>query len=226
MKLKLTVCLVLIAQCVAYAQTKKSIPTSIVGAWEVWIPGAVTYHQKESKVYQVYEAGSAMSRLQISADGNFQWGNSKSKLTEVRPWYAEENKRYFSVKDLRNNVYDFWYKESADELIFLFGGVGGHAATGIRIGDKIAEKKVTEKASSEIQKPSENSSSTQQQANVKSAEKGGGFKVNDKVLVLWSGGWYKAKILEEKTPKYLVHYDGWGSLYDEWVTADRIKKEE
>lgn len=215
----------LIAQCFAIAQTKKNIPASIVGKWDVWIPGAVTYQQKGSDIYQVYEPGSAMSQLQISADGSFKWGNRKGKLTEVRPWYAEESKRYFSVKDLRDNSYDFWYKESTDELIFLFGEVGGHAATGSRIGDKVASKQVTEKPKSDVQKPSEHSSSTQP-VDTKSTDKGGNYKINDKVLVLWTGGWYKAQILEDKSPKYLVRYDGWGSLYDEWVTVDRIKKEE
>ena len=225
MKLKLTICLVIVAQFFAYSQSKKSLPASIVGTWDVWIPGAVTYLQKQSNVYQIYEPGSAMSRLHISADGSFQWGNRESKLNEVRPWYAEENKRYFSVKDLRNNVYDFWYKESTDELIFLFGEVGGHAATGSRIGDKLSIKQDFEKPDSNVQKPSDNSSSTQQSI-TKSIDKSGRFKVNDKVLVLWSGGWYKAEILEEKNPKFLVRYDGWGYLYDEWVTEDRIKRGE
>jgi hypothetical protein len=224
MKTRLIIYLVLIAQCYVNAQTKKEVPLPIVGKWDVWIPGAVTYVQKESKIYQTYEPGSAMSQLQILADGSYRWGNSKSKLSEVRPWYADENKRYFSIKDLRNNVYDFWYKETIDELIFLFGEVGGHAATGSRIGDKITGNQPSEDSALGAGKPSENSVSTLL-IDSKSTGKSAQFTINDKVMVLWSGSWYKAQILEYKTPKYLVRYEGWGALYDEWVTADRIKNQ-
>ncbi|HEY9341738.1 MAG TPA: agenet domain-containing protein [Hanamia sp.] len=221
MKTKLITCLLLIAQCLTYAQKKNSVPNTIVGKWDVWIPGAITYVQKESKVYQVYEPGSALSQLQIFSDGSYQWGNSKSKLSEVRPWYSDENKLYFRLKDLRNNIYDFWYKEATDELIFLFGEVGGHAATGSRIGDRFGGKKLLKDSESGAKDLLSNQSVIS-----KSPGKNVGFKINDKVLVLWSGSWYEAQVLKYKTPKYLVRYKGWGSLYDEWVTVDRIRKEE
>jgi hypothetical protein len=225
MKTKLIIYLLFIAQCSSYAQTKKAVPASIIGKWDVWIPGAITYVQKDAKVYQVYESGSAMSQLHILADGSYQWGNSKSKLTEVRPWYADENRRYFSIKDLRDNVYDFWYKEQTDELIFLFGEVGGHAATGSRIGDKLAGKPIVDKPASGTDRPYSDTLNTRR-PDSKPNDNSTGFSINDKVLVSWSGSWYKAQILEYKTAKYLVRYEGWGSLYDEWVTVDRIKKEE
>lgn len=226
MKTKLIICLLFIAQFSCYAQTKRAVPASIIGKWDVWIPGAITYVHKDASVYQVYESGSAMSQLHIAADGSYKWGNSESKLIEVRPWYADENRRYFSIKDLRDNVYDFWYKEQTDELVFLFGEVGGHAATGSRIGgDKLAEKPIVDKLAPGTDKQYTDAPNTQQRDS-KSNGKSASLSINDKVLVLWSGSWYKAQILEYKTEKYLVRYDGWGSLYDEWVTIDRIKKVE
>ena len=48
-------------------------------------------------------------------------------------------------------------------------------------------------------------------------------KVGEKVNVIWNGTWYKSTILEIKNGKFKVHYDGWGSEWDEWVTSDRIK---
>jgi hypothetical protein len=225
MKTKLIIYLLFVAQFSSYAQTKKVVPPSITGKWDVWIPGAITYLQKDASVYQVYESGSAMSQLHIAADGSYQWGNSKSKLTEVKPWYADENRRYFSIKDLRDNVYDFWYKEQTDELVFLFGEVGGHAATGSRVGDKLAGKNTVDKPAPSTGKAYTDALKTPI-PDSKPKDKSTGFSVNDKVLVLWSGSWYKAQILEYKTSKYLVRYEGWGALYDEWVTVDKIKKAE
>ena len=220
MKTKLIICLLLITHCVTYAQKKNTVPNTLVGKWDVWIPGAITYTQKETKVYQVYEPGSALSQLQLHADGSYQWGNSKGKLLKVKPWYADENRVYFRIRDLRNNVYDFWYKEATDELIFLFGEVGGHAATGSRIGDKPGIK---QKAADTAIVTKDSLSS--RPVISKSPGKTVSFKVNDKVLVLWSGSWYEAQVLQYKAPQYLVRYKGWGSLYDEWVTADRMRKE-
>jgi hypothetical protein len=225
MKAKLIIGLLLIAPLFTNAQNKNSVPNTIIGKWDVWIPGAITYVQKETKVNQVYEPGSALSQLQISADGSYQWGNSKSKLSEVRPWYADEKRLYFRIKDLKNNVYDFWYKEATDELIFLFGEVGGHAATGSRVGDKFAGKQIVKDPSSGAINQSKDLLSTKS-INSNSPGKNVRFKINDKVFVLWSGGWYEAQILKYKTQKYLVRYKGWGSLYDEWVTVDRMRKEE
>lgn len=225
MKTKLITCLLLIAQFHTYAQNKNSVPNTIVGKWDVWIPGAITYVQKGSQVNQVYQPGSALSQLQISTDGSFQWGNSKGKLSEVRPWYSEENRLYFRLKDLRNNIYDFWYKELTDELIFLFGEVGGHAATGSRIGDKFVGKHLSKNPQPEADYQFKDSLKNRS-VNTKTTAKNIHFKINDKVMVMWSGGWYEAQILKYKSPKYLVRYKGWGSLYDEWVTIDRIKKEE
>jgi len=39
---------------------------------------------------------------------------------------------------------------------------------------------------------------------------------------------YEAKVIERKlignTPQYFLHYKGWNSKWDEWVTSDRVKK--
>ena len=49
------------------------------------------------------------------------------------------------------------------------------------------------------------------------------YDVNDKVKVEWKGGIYPATILEAGDGKYLIHYDGYASSWDEWITEDRIK---
>lgn len=43
------------------------------------------------------------------------------------------------------------------------------------------------------------------------------------VDVNWHGVWYKAEVLAKDGDKSLVHFDGFSSQFDEWVTADRIK---
>jgi len=49
------------------------------------------------------------------------------------------------------------------------------------------------------------------------------YDVNDKVKVEWKGGLYPATILKVENDKFLVHYDGYASSWDEWVTEGRIK---
>lgn len=43
------------------------------------------------------------------------------------------------------------------------------------------------------------------------------FKVGDTLLVKSDSKWYLAKILEVKNGKYKIHYDDFGSEWDEWV---------
>jgi hypothetical protein len=44
------------------------------------------------------------------------------------------------------------------------------------------------------------------------------------VSVLWKGKWYPATVLRVKGgPLYFVHYDGYGSNWDEWVGPGRIR---
>lgn len=51
-----------------------------------------------------------------------------------------------------------------------------------------------------------------------------GYKVGDKVSVEWKGQWWPAKILAIGNGKYKVHYDGYGSEWDEFVGPSRVKK--
>jgi len=186
----------------------QKIPSEIYGDWEVWIPGAVTYLAKDDAVYRQYNPGSPMNKLSIKPDGAFQWGQHSGKLQKVNPWYAEAGRAYYRISDKKNNTYDFWYKKESDQLILLFGEVGGHAATGSRF-------------------PSSKEGSTQKQVSIASSGTGrtnrSDFKVDDHVMIEWSGAWYKGKILEVKDGRYKVHYDGWTSKYDEWVPASRLK---
>jgi hypothetical protein len=45
----------------------------------------------------------------------------------------------------------------------------------------------------------------------------------DKAQVLWKGTWYPAAVLKAKGTECYIHYDGYGSNWDEWVGPDRIK---
>ncbi len=49
------------------------------------------------------------------------------------------------------------------------------------------------------------------------------FKVGDAVDVKWKGDWYPASVIDAKPGQWKVHYDGYGSSWDEWVTQDRIR---
>lgn len=49
------------------------------------------------------------------------------------------------------------------------------------------------------------------------------FKVGDSVDVKWKGSWYPASVLSVKNGRYKIHYDGYGSNWDEWVSDDRIR---
>jgi hypothetical protein len=45
----------------------------------------------------------------------------------------------------------------------------------------------------------------------------------DRAEVLWKGTWYPAHVLKGKGSECYIHYDGYGSNWDEWVGPDRIK---
>ena len=53
------------------------------------------------------------------------------------------------------------------------------------------------------------------------------YTKGQKVQVEWKGTWYASTILEvgsgANAGKYKIHYDGWGSEWDEWVPPSRIK---
>jgi len=52
------------------------------------------------------------------------------------------------------------------------------------------------------------------------------YSVGSKVEILWSGSWYKGEILEVNNDKYKIHYDGYGSAFDEWVSSERLRKQD
>ena len=43
------------------------------------------------------------------------------------------------------------------------------------------------------------------------------------VDVWWGNRWWPATILKREGERALIHYEGWGSASDEWVTAERMK---
>ncbi|KNB46260.1 histone H4 acetyltransferase [Blastocystis sp. subtype 4] len=57
------------------------------------------------------------------------------------------------------------------------------------------------------------------------------YIVNESVIVIEDGKYYLAKILavdnagDQHSPRYYIHYNGWGSKYDQWVTVENIYKD-
>jgi sRNA-binding protein len=49
------------------------------------------------------------------------------------------------------------------------------------------------------------------------------WNVGDRVQVQWKGAWYPATILAVANNGYRVHYDGYGSNWDEFVAPYRVK---
>jgi hypothetical protein len=49
-------------------------------------------------------------------------------------------------------------------------------------------------------------------------------KPRDRMEVEWGGKWWKAEVIEIMGDFAFIHYDGYGSEWDEWVTKERIKK--
>lgn len=51
----------------------------------------------------------------------------------------------------------------------------------------------------------------------------GAYKAGDKVDVEWNGDWWQGEILQVDGSRYKVHYIGWESSWDEWVTTARLR---
>jgi Zn-dependent protease with chaperone function len=49
------------------------------------------------------------------------------------------------------------------------------------------------------------------------------WQAGQRVSVEWQGGWYPAEILQQEAGRYLVHYLGYDSSWDEWVEPSRIR---
>jgi hypothetical protein len=43
------------------------------------------------------------------------------------------------------------------------------------------------------------------------------------VEVLWNSKWYAGRVLETDGARTKIHYEGWPSHWDEWVTPDRLR---
>lgn len=182
------------------------IDARIVGAWEVWIPGSVYYTTDGLRIAQHYQPGAAMNRLEIASDGRYRWGDRQGRLEEVRPWHAQADRRYFRVVHASGDEYEFYYR-AGDTLVVLFGGVGGHAATGTRLGGSAAAPGTAPAPTAGTRAPG-----------------GSAYAAGMRVEIAWSGGWYPGKILRAENGRYLVTYDGWGNAWDEWVDASRLRK--
>lgn len=209
---------------------KKSDLELLIGDWEVWIPGGFNKTVTEKAIYNTYNPGSAMNKLSIKADGKYVWGEHAGELIRVTPWHAEPTKSYYQISDRNGNKYDFWHKVDTDQLIVLFGEVGGHAATGSRLtrssssifDDQTQNKPQDDQQKNQVKEHADDKKndklSTDNKVNQES-----NLNPNDAVEIHWSGQWYKGKILEVANGQYKVRYDGWGSAFDEWVSSDRLK---
>ena len=48
--------------------------------------------------------------------------------------------------------------------------------------------------------------------------------IGEMIKVEWNGGWWDAQILDINGEKYLIHYNGFDSSWDEWIDTTRMKK--
>ncbi|MBF0161131.1 MAG: RNA-binding protein [Magnetococcales bacterium] len=49
--------------------------------------------------------------------------------------------------------------------------------------------------------------------------------VGERAQVSWKGTWYPSRVLDVSGNRVFIHYDGYESSWDEWVTMDRVKIE-
>jgi hypothetical protein len=56
------------------------------------------------------------------------------------------------------------------------------------------------------------------------ADEGGSWKPREEVEVEWHGSWWPAVVLDQRGSRWLVHYEGYGSDWDEVVGPDRIRE--
>ncbi len=49
-------------------------------------------------------------------------------------------------------------------------------------------------------------------------------RLNEPVEVAWGGSWWAARVIARRGKLMKVDYTGWGSEWDEWVGAARIRK--
>ncbi len=56
------------------------------------------------------------------------------------------------------------------------------------------------------------------------ADEGGSWRPREEVEVEWHGSWWPAVVVEQRGPRWLVHYEGYGNDWDEVVGPDRIRE--
>ena len=49
------------------------------------------------------------------------------------------------------------------------------------------------------------------------------YSVDQQVKVEWNGSWWDAIIQDKKGEQYLIHYVGFDTSWDEWITTERIR---
>ena len=53
---------------------------------------------------------------------------------------------------------------------------------------------------------------------------GSPYSIGEAVSVKWKGSWWPAHVLKAEPNRWYIHYDGYGSNWDEWVGPGRIQK--
>ncbi len=57
------------------------IASEILGKWDVWIPGAVTYVvTNDNRTNMIYQHGAAMNTLTIYNNGKYTWGEYSDNI--------------------------------------------------------------------------------------------------------------------------------------------------
>tara|TARA_Y100000588_G_C14128646_1_gene870530 strand:- start:139 stop:1317 length:1179 start_codon:yes stop_codon:yes gene_type:complete len=50
------------------------------------------------------------------------------------------------------------------------------------------------------------------------------YQIGQQIKVEWNGSWWDAIIQDKNENQYFIHYVGFDTSWDEWVTIDRVKK--
>jgi hypothetical protein len=49
------------------------------------------------------------------------------------------------------------------------------------------------------------------------------YSAGDAVDILWNSSWWAGRIKKKDGKRYRIGYDGYGTQWDEWVTAERLR---
>ena len=119
------------------------------------------------------------------------------------PLVRAAGERYYAVALDGSARYMARFDESEGKLHLFFWGVGGHAATGTRVGGSAPAGRASRASGSAAASR---------------------WKRGDRVEVSWKGSWYAASVVAVGQGRYRVHYDGWDSSWDEWVEPARVRR--